>query len=83
MKPDNSVDPDQLASEEATWSESTLFSMQDVGIIVNQYIKYRISCLPGLDQYWAADKVSCSSTHHSDSTGWESWNSNSYTQVFS
>ena len=26
----NSVDPDQLASEEASWSGTTLFSMQDV-----------------------------------------------------
>ena len=26
----NSADPDQLASEEASWSGSTLFSMQDV-----------------------------------------------------
>ena len=26
----NSVDQDQLASEEASWSGSTLFSMQDV-----------------------------------------------------
>ena len=25
---ENSVDPDQLASEEASWSESTLFSIQ-------------------------------------------------------
>ena len=35
MKPDinslvNIVDPDQLASEEASWSGSTLFSMQHV-----------------------------------------------------
>ena len=42
MKPDNSVDPDQLASEEATWSGSTLFLMQDVSIIINQNMKYRI-----------------------------------------
>ena len=26
----NSVDPDQLASEEASWSGSTLFSLQDM-----------------------------------------------------
>ena len=29
---ENSVDPDQLASSEASWSGSTLFSMQDVSL---------------------------------------------------
>ena len=31
-----------------------------------------ISCLPGLDHYYAADKVSCSRTQHSESTSSES-----------
>ena len=31
-----------------------------------------ISCLPGLNQYLAGDKVSCSRTQHSDSAGGES-----------
>ena len=35
----NSVYPDQLASEEASWSGSTLFSMQHVN---NQNMKYKI-----------------------------------------
>ena len=42
MKQDNSVDSDQVASSEATWSGSKLFSMQDVSITINQNMKYRI-----------------------------------------
>ena len=38
-----------------------------------------ISCLPGSNQYQAADKVSCSSTHlHSESVGGESPTSSPY-----
>ena len=45
MEPDinsieNSVDPDQLASEEASWSESTLLYPQHVSSSKLQCIKY-------------------------------------------
>ena len=45
----NSVDPDQMASEEAIWSGSTLFSK--IGVVVNSRIRVKVSQYLGLIQY--------------------------------
>ena len=41
----NSVDPDQLASEEANWSGSALFAIKYVNIVTTEHSYLRLSAL--------------------------------------